>query len=246
MLRSTERDYTGVLWAERSREELAEWAHRNTVVIVPIGSIEQHGLHLPVDTDCRTVEYVARQAASTLTDAPALVAPTIPFGMSVHHMAFGGTISLCVETILALLGDVCGAITAHGFDRILILSGHGGNRDTVGAAAQQLRYTLNRQIRGLCWFDLIPETLDAVREGPCPNIGHAGEAETSAILYLAPEAVRQGKLELVEGITDHPARGTATKGERILAEAAQAVARLVREMAASPGDSGPGIARVEL
>lgn len=234
-----------VLWAEHTRNEFPALAQRGAVVIVPIASTEQHGLHLPVDTDCRTVEYVARQGARQAEEIAVLVAPAISYGMSVHHMAFPGTISLRVETILALLADVCTSISAHGFERILVLSGHGGNGDTIRAAALQLRFTLNRQIRACCWFDLIPEVLNAVREGPCPNIGHSGEAETSAILFLDPAAPRRDRLQLVEGITDDPSRGTALKGQRILVAGAEAVAQLVREMAAAPGDSGVGIARVE-
>ena len=96
-----------ILWTERTREEFPEWAERGAVVIVPIGSTEQHGLHLPVDTDRRTAEYVSYQAACTAEDVPILVAPTIPLGISPHHMAFPGAISLRVETLMAVLRDVC-------------------------------------------------------------------------------------------------------------------------------------------
>jgi creatinine amidohydrolase/Fe(II)-dependent formamide hydrolase-like protein len=72
-----------ILWANHTRGEFPEWAARNTVVIVPIASTEQHGLHLPEDTDQRTVEYVSREAARRL-DIPVLVTPTIPIGVSPH------------------------------------------------------------------------------------------------------------------------------------------------------------------
>lgn len=239
------RELSSVLWSNHTRAEFADLAQRGAVVVVPIASTEQHGLHLPVDTDCRTVEYVSQRAAQLAEDVPVLVAPLIPYGMSPHHMQYGGTISLRVETILHLLRDICESIIANGFERILILSGHGGNAQTIGAAAQELKFTLNREIRACCWFDLIPATWDEVPEGPSKNIGHSGEAETSAILVLAPELVRRKQLELVDGITDDPRRGTAAKGERILADAVQALADYLRAMAAAPGRGAAGIEMVE-
>nr|AYA93379.1 putative creatininase [uncultured bacterium pG7] len=229
-----------ILWAERTREELSDWAKRGTVVIVPIGSIEQHGHHLPVNTDDQTVEYVARRAAC-LADAPVLVTPTIPFGVSPHHMMYGGTISLRVETVINLLRDICESITAHGFERILILSGHGGNSSTIGAAALELKYRLNREIRAMCWWDLVPEIFEAVREGPKVGIGHSGEMETSTILFLSPESVRRERYKLVSGITDDPSLATETKGEKVLNAAAEAIAKLLKELAAAPGQKVSGI-----
>ncbi len=230
-----------ILWSELPRDEFPDWAKRGTVVIVPIGSIEQHGLALPVDTDCQTVEYVARRAACIAEGVPVLVTPTIPMGVSPHHMMYPGTISLRVETVLRLLRDICRSVVAHGFDRLLILSGHGGNDGTIAAAALELRYRLDRQIRACCWFHLIPDTLNTTREGVCPRIGHGGEAETSCILALRPGAVLRGKLELVDGITDDPSLGTAAKGEKILAAASQAVVQLLRDMASSPGRDIVGV-----
>ncbi len=235
------REENEILWSTHTRGEFASLAERGAVVVVPIASTEQHGLHLPVDTDSRTVDYVARRAAQLADDIPVLVAPLIPYGMSPHHMQYGGTISLHVETIIRLLRDICESLIAEGFERILILSGHGGNAQTIGAAAQEMKYILNREIRGCCWFDLIPETLRLVPQGPTKNIGHSGEAETSAILLLSPELVRQDKLELVDGITDDPIRGTAAKGQRILDDAVDALVRYLREMAAAPGRGAAGI-----
>jgi creatinine amidohydrolase len=229
------------LWAQRTREEFPEWARRGTVVIVPIASIEQHGLHLPVNTDCQTAEHVAREAAR-LADVPVLVTPIIPFGVSPHHMMYPGTISLRVETVVNVLRDVCESIIAHGFERILILSGHGGNGNTIGAAALEMRYRMNRQIQACCWFDLIPDMFEATREGPKVGIGHSGEMETSTILVLAPGLVRRERYSLVGGITDDPSLATAAKGERILKAAAEAVAKLAHDMAASPGRDLEGIA----
>lgn len=237
-------DLKDVLWEERNRTEVGEYAERGAVVVVPIGSLEQHGVALPVSTDSRDLTFVAHRGAQLAEGVPVLVTPVIPFGVSPHHMMYGGTISLRVETVVALLTDICESIVADGFDRILILNGHGGNSNTVGAAALQLKHQLKRQIEALTWWDLIPEVIDAVREGPCRTIGHAGESECSCILALTPDAVRKDQLKLVEGVSDDPSLGTAEKGRRILEAAAEALANKLRAMAALPGRQIQGIERV--
>jgi creatinine amidohydrolase len=231
-----------VLWAERTREEFAAYAERGAVVIVPIGSVEQHGLALPVDTDNREVEYVAQEGARRAA-GPVLVTPVIPFGISLHHMMYpAGTITLRVETLLRVLGEVCESVVAHGFDRILLLNGHGGNTGTASAAALELKFRLGRQIQASNWWDLTLSVFSEVCEGPVTEtIGHAGEAEASCILAISPESVRRDRLQVVPGVTDTPARATAEKGQRILAAGAAAVAKLLDEMAARPGRELVGI-----
>ena len=236
----SERD---ILWAERTRAEFAEYAQGGGIVMVPIGSTEQHGLHLPIDTDCHTAEYVARRAARLVEEAPVLVTPTLAYGISPHHMAFPGTITLRLETLTRLLGDVCECIVAHGFERILFLNGHGGNADALGAITLELRHRLDRQIRAITWFDLVHPTMDALREGPGNEIGHSGELETSAMLYLDAEAVRVDRYALVDGITDDPAPASAEKGRRLMEDAVVAVADAVRALAAAPGRGIIGIER---
>lgn len=234
-----------VLWSARTREEIPAWAEKNTVVIVPIASTEQHGLALPLDTDRRTVDYVAVRAAQLAEDVPCLVAPTIPYGVSPHHMVFPGTITFTVETTIRVLREVCQSIAAHGFDRILILSGHGGNQDTIGAAALELRHELGRQIEANCWFYYVSDLISETREGPVETIGHAGESEASAIMMLAPELVRRDRMKVVPGISDDPSLGTLEKGRIILDGAAEAVAERLRHLASLPGRKVVGIATVE-
>jgi creatinine amidohydrolase len=231
-----------ILWANHTRGEFPEWASRGAVVIVPIASTEQHGLHLPENTDQQTVEYVSREAARRL-DVPVLVTPTIPFGVSPHHMIHPGTITFTVETTIRVLKEVCQSIAAHGFERILILSGHGGNGNTVGAAALELKHELKQQVAAFNWFDLVQDKIDAITEGPCHTIGHAGEAETSAVLFTAPELVRTECYALVADISDDPSIGTAAKGERILEAGVEALMAYLKQMAAQPGRRVVGIER---
>lgn len=235
-----------VLWSERTREEFAAWAERGTVVVVPVGAVEQHGLALPVGTDIREIEAVA-VAGARRAAVPVLVTPAVPFGVSPHHMMYpGGTITLRVETLLHVLGDVCESIIQHGFDRILLLNGHGGNTGVVVAVALELRSRLVRQIQAADWWDLAKPIFAEVCTGPVTTtIGHAGEAEGSCILALTPESVRRDRLELVPGVTDNPARATAAKGRRILNAGAAALAERLQEMAAQPGREVVGIPMFE-
>jgi len=234
-----------VLLSERTRDEFAEWAAKGTVVIVPISSLEQHGEALPVNTDSRTVVHVAREAARSLDDVPVLVIPLIPFGISPHHMQYSGTITISVNTLVSFLSDVCGSLATHGFDRILILSGHGGNENTIAAAALELTHKLGRRVDGFCWFSLCQPQIDAATEGPCHTIGHAGEAEGSCILALSPESFRKEKARWVQGISDDPSTATAEKGRKILAAGVETLAEYVRKMAAEPGRKPVGIRKAE-
>ena len=231
-----------VLWSERTRDEFAAWAKRGAVVVVPIAAVEQHGLALPVNTDIREVEAVALSGAMRAR-APVLVTPVVPFGISPHHMMYpGGTITLKVETLLRVVTDVCESVVSHGFDRILLLNGHGGNMGAVEAAALELRSRLLRQVQSANWWELCRPVFAEVCAGPVTTtIGHAGESEASCILALAPESVRQDRMALVPGVTDNPARATAAKGRQILSAGAKALAVRLEEMAAAPGRTVVGI-----
>ena len=238
-------DQRSLFWAEQTREDFSAWAAKGAVVIVPIGSIEQHGRHLPVDTDCHTVVAVSRLAARAASDVPVLITPLLPLGISPHHMMYGGgTLSLQVETVIHMVSDVCASIVAHGFERIVLLSGHGGNRNTLQAAALELKHRHQRQIEALCWWDLAPDVWDAVREGPAVTIGHSGEMETSVMLALVPDTVRLERRELVPGISDDPNLATAAKGERVVQATVATLADYLRALAARPGREVVGIETV--
>lgn len=235
------------LWGELTREGVASWVDKGAVVIVPIGSTEQHGRHLPVSTDCRTVDAVSRRLAESLPDVPILVAPLLPMGVSPHHMMYGpGTISLGVDTVVRMVGDICESLIAQGFERILFLSGHGGNRNTLQAAANELKHRRQRQIEALCWWDLCSEIWDQVREGPDVTISHSGEMETSAMMAVAPETVRTDRLDLVPGMTDDPSLATLEKGEAVIEAALASLGVYVRTLAARPGREVIGIETAEM
>jgi creatinine amidohydrolase len=168
------------------RHELLDAGARGAVVIVPVGSIEQHGPHLPLDVDISVPYHLAVRAAARCADLPVLVAPPVTFGVAHYKMGEPGTISLRLETFLALLCDLARSLWKNGFRRIILLNGHGGNIHPVGAAAVKLSEEDVWTIP-LTYWQMVPDELAAWRETDAGSIGHAGEWETSLQLALRPQ-----------------------------------------------------------
>jgi creatinine amidohydrolase len=148
-------------------------------VIIPIGSVEQHGPHLPLETDSLLVEKIA-EAVGERTGC--LITPTLILGVSEEHMDFTGTITLSPETFKGVVYDVCNSLMRHGFSRLHIINYHGGNK--------QYLVELLPEIKGFG----ITATLHSVL-GRLGKFDHAGEVETSLMLYLFPELVRKERIE---------------------------------------------------
>jgi creatinine amidohydrolase len=163
-----------------------------TVVVVPTGSIEQHGPHLPLDTDSFLCANVARVAAERARQkGPVLVTPTACFGSSEHHMAFPGTVTLRPETFGQAVAEICVSLARHGLRRQVVVNGHGGNTALLAAAVQQLGFEAPIQVLAVDYWTLARELAAEVRESPSGGMGHACEFETSLMLYLRPESVRR-------------------------------------------------------
>ena len=120
---------TDVEWVNLKAHELRALAKKDAIVIVPVGSTEQHGPHMPVQTDARLASEVAQRTARQITDrAPVIVTPPVWTGLAEHHMSLGGTITLDFDAFSRLLCGIVGSLARHGFRRILLLNGHGGAR----------------------------------------------------------------------------------------------------------------------
>ena len=127
-----------LLLNEITRNEARAIAER-ALVVLPTGATEQHGPHLPIGTDCMLDQAVARGAAERVRSRlPILVAPTLAFGSSPHHIPFGGTMSVGTETYYRLLCDLLESLVAGGFRRVFIVNGHGGNSELVQLAARDV------------------------------------------------------------------------------------------------------------
>ena len=116
-----------VLWQEMLRHELLAALEERPVVIVPVGSVEQHGPHCPQDVDISIPYHLAIRTAAEVEDFPVIVAPPVTYGFTHYNMGEVGTITLGLEVFIAVLCDVSRSIWANGFQRIILLNGHGGN-----------------------------------------------------------------------------------------------------------------------
>jgi len=145
----------------------------DALVLLPIGSTEQHGPHLPLDTDSVIAHAVARQVSTALPGA--LVAPPLPYGASGEHAGFPGTVSIGREALRAVLVELVRSLSLWAA-RIVLVNGHGGNTATLGTAVRLLR----AEGHDVAWTGCSAPGGDA----------HAGRTETSVMLHLAPERVR--------------------------------------------------------
>ncbi len=168
-------------------------------VVVPCGAVEQHGRHLPLDVDAVHADRLAQEVAQRL--GTALVAPTIRVGVSPHHMAFPGTLSLRPETFEAVYSDYCRSLAAHGFRTILCFSGHGGNFAPQADMEQRLDDLVGPGCRVIVFADLhglieVWRSVVADAGGDPDSVGgHADVAESSVYSYQRPGEVRTDRLE---------------------------------------------------
>ena len=162
-------------------------------VLVPVGSIEQHGPHLPLATDTLLGEALAKRLAEKM--GKTLVAPVIRPGCSVHHMGFPGTLDLSPGTLMSVVKEVCFSLDHHGFETIILLPSHGGNFAPVQTATQEIAPKLKANLVALAdLMGLITKMQEGAVEAGIPREavgGHACAGETSAILAYRPDLVRK-------------------------------------------------------
>jgi creatinine amidohydrolase len=176
-----------MILAHLSWPEIESAASR--VCVVPLGSLEQHGHHLPLWTDTAIVSEIAARVERRLPHEIAL-APAQPVGYSPHHARFG-CMSLDLSSYMALIRNLCGSISAMGFRRIFLLNGHGGNDVPCRAAMCQLKVDLpETRIVFASYWTPTAEAFCRIRTSPPGGMGHACEMETSIMLALYPEQVR--------------------------------------------------------
>ncbi|WP_158889868.1 creatininase family protein [Amycolatopsis anabasis] len=235
-------------WAECTRTQLRA-VLPDALVVLPMGATEQHGPHLATGTDALIADMVTRFAAARAIESAhrhLVLTPCLRFGASDHHLPFGGTLSLSVDTAIGVLTDLGTSIAASGGRRLVIVNGHGGNRGVCHAAAAKLSARHDLAVAVVHYWELLP----AVEDTPVP--GHAGEFETAMVLALRPELVgerfaRPGPVETfaapgvevhdaaawqrIDGYTDEPARATRERGTEWLEGCVSALANRLIELA---------------
>lgn len=230
-----------MLWRDSTREALRA-AVPDAVVVVPVGAIEQHGPYLPVWTDSLIVSTVVSRAAGP----NCVVAPTVSFGASDHHLPFGGTLSLSVETMLAVLLDLARSVATGGGRRLALVNGHGGNRGVcqAAAAAASTRYDLT--VSYLDYWSVWHPGVGAPRWP-----GHAGRFETALVRAIRPDLVGDIPLRAdvpvlpddpgwdvhteqlwhdIDGYTDDPSLATEQDGKQWLESLVAALTSRLAEL----------------
>ena len=233
-----------------SYPEVEDYLKEKDIILVPTGSVEQHSPYGLIGTDFIAAEAVARRVSEAMQ---ILVAPTVKYGVSPHHMAFGGTVSLKPDTMIMLISDIIESLVAHGFRRIVFINGHGGNISSIKIAMERLKA---RMIEGcfevISWYEMeevrqLSTDLFTGQEGH-----HATPGEVSITRYLRAEAfetkpvhelqVKNPKYywpltceEMKKVFPDGrmesaPWLATADHGRKILEEACRAIRKKIEEI----------------
>ena len=241
-------------WARLRADELCKYAQDDTVVILPVAALEQHGPHLPVMVDSRLAEEVSKRTASLgrAKGIPIITLPVVWHGLSEHHMPFGGTVTLTSNTFFLVVRDLIKSISRHGFSKFLILNGHGGNITAAEVCAQDISMELSLPIVAATYWLEAADRFAKILETQT-NVMHACEAETSMMMALEPnlvvnsllnEAKGPMKLDFLtagkgsyrwrslthvtsNGVIGDPSHSSSAKGEQLLREASQAIFELI-------------------
>ena len=230
---------TSVLLEEYTWPEVETAIEEGTqTVVVAVGSVEQHGPHLPLIMDTLQGDELSRRIAEKLGDA--LAAPTIRPGCSGHHMEFPGTITIPAETLMDLIRSYCRSLDEHGFDHVVLVAAHGGNFAPVNTVAPEIAREIDANVIALADLDELMSLQNAglreagveyeepvihagatetaivlaVNEGLVRmdelNVGHEGEISTSRLLSKGFKAITEN------GVLGDPRKGTSEAGEEIL------------------------------
>jgi creatinine amidohydrolase/Fe(II)-dependent formamide hydrolase-like protein/7-cyano-7-deazaguanine synthase in queuosine biosynthesis len=179
-------------WGELTWPEARERFRQVDIALLPVGAIEQHGPHLPLDTDAFDADYLAQRVAEACSDPKPLVLPNIPYGVSYHHTDFQGTVSIANDTLARLVYDIGMSVAHNGIKKLVVINGHGGNSPALNHAAQMI----NRDAHIFVCVDTGETSdVDIYALVDTPNDVHAGEIETSTSLAIRPHLVKMDQCQ---------------------------------------------------
>src|SRR6266536_1053465 len=189
----TEYRYEKLTWPE-----INDAIEMGKVCVVPCGSVEQHGAHLPLDVDIVCPQGIAYGAGREVTDKM-LVLPPVWYGYTGHVMDFPGTINTDYETFIRQVLDITKSLAYHGFKKIVLLNGHGSNMPNLDLVARRTNLETDAECILAAWWNLLtvdPSFLPRWRQSKYPGgCAHACELETSLYLYLDGDDVRQDQIK---------------------------------------------------
>ena len=175
------------VWGELTWPEAGDRFLKVDIALLPVGSIEQHGPHLPLDTDAFDANYLAMRVAEACSDPKPLVLPNISYGVAYHHDDFKGTVSISNDALSKLVYDIGMSVARNGIRKLVIINAHGGNSPALNHAAQMI----NRDAHIFVCVDTGETSdVDIYALVETPNDVHAGEIETSTSLAVRPHIVK--------------------------------------------------------
>jgi creatinine amidohydrolase len=221
------------------------------LAVLPVGSTEQHGPHAPLATDTLNAVAVA-QAGADAYDGEVVVAPALPYGISAEHRRFSGTVWLGPDTFRAVVREVVESLASHGWNRVVIVNGHGGNTDAVREIAAEISRREDAHVAAFTWFEAVGE------HGS--RMGHAGPLETAMLRQHHPSLVHEDRIAdaaakaadrwgewvsgvnlahdsdefTANGVVGDPGEGDAALGAELTTLAAEALAELLDAIAERP------------
>ncbi len=248
------------LYADLTWPEVKVAISEQKVIVLPVGTVEQHGPHLPLDTDNLLVQKVCEEAGRRAPDEM-LIMPVVPYGFNWHHIDFPGTIGIDIQTLINYLLDITKSLAYHGFKKILVVSGHGSNTAICDLVARKTIIDTGALCASLMYGVLGRDVVAQVVTSP---VSHACEWETSLYLYVAGDRVQLDKavrdihtipseftfrgilrpspVSLMEwwssfsetGTVGDPTQATYEKGEKIFEATVEGMVRLVKEFRTRP------------
>lgn len=247
-------------WSELSTTDFENLNVKNTIAIMPVGSTEQHGPHLPLGVDVRIPEGVLKSVIDKIDgDIDILILPTLPIGKANEHIGFKGTLSLSINTLISLWTEVAESVFRTGIKKLLILNGHGGQTQVTEIVARDLRVRYDALVVPINWWSVRDKPQEFDQTEYTYGI-HGGAEETSAMIYLHSNLVKadycknfqsnpfvnrekfprlfsQGVKHAwkaedlhIEGAMGDASVATAAKGKEIVENAAISIAELITEM----------------
>ncbi len=181
--------------AKMTWPEVNDAVRADRVVLVPVGAMEQHGPHLPIDVDVLLPTTLCERAAQQAPDL-FVTALAIPYGYNEHNMEFPGTVHVEWDHFVEYCTDVATSFARMGFRHILLVNGHGSNAILLETAARLVTMRTKATCASLSWFSLGTDVIKEVRESQMPGgMSHACELETSLYMHIAPGDVRYDKIQ---------------------------------------------------
>ncbi|MFW9908637.1 MAG: creatininase family protein [Candidatus Thorarchaeota archaeon] len=179
--------------AQLTWKEVETRVNECKIILVPIGSTEQHGPALPLDNDYFIATRFAELICEALwPDVKVTMAPTIAFGYSAHHMDFKGTISLDELTLASVIVDIVKSLSHHGFENIILLNGHGGNETGISLAINRLHEGSIRKVFSIGWWTMISDRIPELFTRP---VCHACDMETSVAWALGQRVLEDRRVD---------------------------------------------------